>query len=104
VPFTGALSVIGYRAVLIEQKQPQLSGIAQLCGADADRDAHQVDLELRGGDGVDPGRQVVDGVADDGDVFAGDQPGGLGGGDGGPQRCQRLAGQAGAGGQLGGLV
>ncbi len=64
VAFAGAFGVVGFGAVLIEQEQPQVGGLAQLFGSDAGRDAHQVDLELRGGDGVDPRRQAFDGVAD----------------------------------------
>ncbi len=54
VAFAVTFSVVGFGAVLIEQEQPQGGGLAQLFGSDADRDAHQVHLELRGGDGVDP--------------------------------------------------
>ena len=64
VAFAGAFGVVGFGAVLIEQEQPQLGGLAQLFGPDTDRDAHQVHLELSGGDGVDPARQALDGAAD----------------------------------------
>ena len=47
VAFACTFGVIGFGAVLIEQEQPQVGGLAQLFGSDADRDAHQVHLELR---------------------------------------------------------
>ena len=46
VAFAFAFSVVGFGAVLIEQEQPQVGGLAQLFGSDAGRDAHQVHLEL----------------------------------------------------------
>ena len=46
VAFAGAFGVVGFGAVLIEQEQPQVGGLAQLFGPDAGRDAHQVHLEL----------------------------------------------------------
>ena len=56
----GAFGVVGCGAVLIEQEQPQRGGVLEFLGADADRDAHQVDFDLLAGGGVDPARQGLE--------------------------------------------
>ena len=88
-----AFGVVGGGAVLVEQEQGQLGDVGEFFGSDADRGAHQVDLDLIPGPRVDETRQFGDRLADDLDVLGVDQPAGLGGGGRGQYRRQRLAGQ-----------
>ena len=104
VAFAGAFSIVGFGAVLIEQEQPQLGGVAQLFGPDPTATRTRSTSNCAAVTVSTQRRQPFDGVADDADVLTGDQTCRLGGGHGGQQRRQRLTNQAGAGGQVGGLV
>ncbi len=84
--FAGAFGVVGFGAVLVEQEQHLVGGLLQFGGPDTDGQAHEVGFDLLAGGGVDEAGDVGHGVADLVDVFAVDQPGGLGGCGGGQHR------------------
>ena len=49
----GPFGVVGFGAVLIEQKQPHLGGVFEFFGTHPDRDPHQIGLELLSGGGIE---------------------------------------------------
>ena len=91
--FSGAFGVVGFGAVLVEQEQHLVGGLLQLGGPDTDGQAHEVDLDLLAGRGVDEARNAGHGVADLVHVFAVEQPDRLGGCGGCQHRRQWFAGQ-----------
>ena len=75
----GPFGVVGFGTVLVEQEQGEVGDVPEFFRSDTDRSAHQVDLDLVASLGVDETGQFVDGLTDDPDVLAVDQPEGLGG-------------------------
>ena len=75
-----AFGVVGFGAVLVEQEQSHLGGVAQFFGSDPGGRGDEVGFELVAVGGAYEGRHGGEGVAQHGDVVGGDQSGALGGG------------------------
>ena len=67
-------SVVGFGAVLIEQKQDALGGVLEFLGPQPNRVTHQIHFDLRTGQRVDRGRDLVHRLAHDLHVFGVDHP------------------------------
>ncbi len=71
-----AFRVVGFGAVLIQQKQRPLGLVLEFLGAQPDRVSDEIDFDLRASQGVDRGRDAVHRLAHDLDVLTVDHPAG----------------------------